>query len=244
VDRNRPRKLGASAAVAGAVLAFAAPAAASDFAPAVDHDVGGQVYDVAAGDLNRDGRLDVATVEQNMNRASTLLNTGAGALGAADRWATLDRPYALTIADLDRDGRLDLAVANLGSDSVTVHRGKGNGRFEAPKSFATGLAPVDVKAADIDGDGILDLAVLNNGWPSWSVSVLLGRGDGTFDAPLDAPVGQSYPQQLAFGDLDRDGRLDIFVSAASAVAVLRGHGDGRSRRPRCTSRRSSAAGRR
>jgi hypothetical protein len=206
------------------LLVLAPPALAGDFSPGVGNFVGGDVMDVAAGDLNRDGRPDLATAVELLPAVSTLLNSGNG-FGAPAELKGTGRPYSLTVADLDDDGRLDMAVTNI-DEGVWVHLGRGDGRFREPVLYRTGLAPSDVKAGDLNGDGRLDLAVVDNG--SESVSVLLGRGDGSFGPPISAPVGGDYPQQLALADLNRDGRLDVAVTVANAAAlvVLLGHGDG------------------
>jgi len=206
------------------LLAVAAPALAGDFAPAVDNYVGGDVMDVAAGDLNGDGRPDLATAVELLPTAATLLNTG-GAFGRPSQWTASGRPYSVTIADLDDDGDADLALTNL-DDGVSVRLNRGDGSFGKSAPHPAGLAPTDVKAGDLNGDGRLDLAVVDNG--SASVSVLLGRGDGRFEPPLTAPAGGDYPQQLALADFNRDGRLDVAVTVANADAlvVLMGHGDG------------------
>ena len=92
--------------------------------------------------------------------------------------------------------------------------------------FATGTNPTSVAVGDFDGDGKLDVAVANNG--SDNVSVLLGNGDGTFQAPVNYPVGD-FPWSVAVGDFDGDGKLDLAVANAgsSTISVLLGEGNGK-----------------
>ncbi|MBI2264681.1 MAG: VCBS repeat-containing protein [Armatimonadetes bacterium] len=73
---------------------------------------------------------------------------------------------------------------------------------------------------DLNGDGKLDLAVANGGNRS-TVSVLLGNGDGTFQAVVSWSVG-AFPRQTAIGDFNGDGRLDLAVanSNESSVSIL------------------------
>jgi hypothetical protein len=91
--------------------------------------------------------------------------------------------------------------------------------------YATGLSPWCVVTGDLNGDCFPDLAVANAG--SNSVSVLLGRGDGTFQPRVDYPTSV-LPRAVAIADVDRDGCLDLVVvnAGASTVSVLRGLGDG------------------
>src|SRR5438876_11229542 len=69
--------------------------------------------------------------------------------------------------------------------------------FLAATSYAVDSGPQSVVAADFNGDGIPDLAVANA--LSGTVSVLLGKGDGSFQAAHNNAVG-SRPQSLAVGD--------------------------------------------
>src|SRR5207248_1684180 len=88
-----------------------------------------------------------------------------------------------------------------------------------------------VVAGDFNGDGLLDLAATN----SDSVSVLLGRGDSTFQPEVEFPAGTN-PSSLASGDFNGDGELDLAAASfdtasdggplASQVTILLGRGDG------------------
>jgi hypothetical protein len=82
-----------------------------------------------------------------------------------------------------------------------------------------------VTVGDFNGDGMLDLAVANPG--SNNVSVLLGHGDGTFQAARNFAVGTA-PVSLAVGDFNGDGLPDLAVANqnSSNVSVLLGMGDG------------------
>ena len=83
--------------------------------------------------------------------------------------------------------------------------------------------------SDLNGDGVLDLVTASpGGWPAGeTLSVLFGRGDGSFWNPVHYTVGLR-PEALAVGDVNGDGVLDL-VSANSdgdSVSVLLGRGDG------------------
>src|SRR5439155_23383689 len=89
--------------------------------------------------------------------------------------------------------------------------------FVGRRDFASGgLWPSSVAVGDFNGDGVPDLAVANS--RSDTVSVLLGGGDGTFQAPLTFAVGTS-PGFVAVGDVNCDGVRDLEV-ADESVAVL------------------------
>src|ERR1700737_4404335 len=100
-------------------------------------------------------------------------------------------PESVAVGDFNGDGHTDLAVANAGSNDVSVLLGNGDGTFQAQLTYAVGANPHALVARDFNGDGRTDLAVANSGTmfaPS-DVSVLLGKGDGTFQAQLTYAVG-------------------------------------------------------
>src|SRR5439155_24866489 len=98
---------------------------------------------VAIGDLNGDGKLDLAVT--NLSTAVTvLLGNGDGSFGARIDYGAGNSPNSAAISDLNGDGRLDLAVSNQGSNSVSVLLGNGDGTFAAKTDYATGVQPLCV----------------------------------------------------------------------------------------------------
>jgi hypothetical protein len=109
--------------------------------------------------------------------------------------------------------------------------------FFAPVSYSVSSIPQDVVTADLRGNGKLDLVIANTFSSSApagnSISVLLGNGDGTFQAATNYTVG-TQPVSIAVGDFD--GRLDangqpildlaVANTASNSVSVLLGNGDG------------------
>ena len=96
-----------------------------------------------------------------------------------------------------------------------------------PVPVATDWAPHSIALGDVNGDGRLDAVTAN--WPAASASVLVGNGDGTFQSPVNYPVGAN-PIHVALGDLNGDGFLDAVLAlsagAAKGTAILAGRGDG------------------
>src|SRR5439155_123401 len=136
-----------------------------------------------------------------------------------------------TTTPIRRGGRLarqrhaaGLAMAVLALLALETPRAQPG--FQAPLNFDAGADPVFVAVADFDRDGIADLAVANG--TRNTLSVLLGKGDGSFRSAVDYPAGD-LPVSLAVGDFNRDGFPDLVVAnnlVSGTVSVLLGNGDG------------------
>ncbi len=220
--------------VSAAALAFPAGAAALNFrlttVPTAEYPVA-----VAAGDLNSDGKPDLATANFEADNVTVRLRNGAGGFVRApgSPFAVGSAPRSVAIGDLNKDGKRDLAVANSGSGDVSVLLGNGSGGFvPAPGSpYPVGIGafalPRSVAIRDLNDDGKPDLAVAVYGGNS--VWVLRGDGSGGFvNAPGSPyPVGKN-PQSLAIRDLNEDGRPDLATANyhSDDVTVLLGNGAG------------------
>jgi len=75
-----------------------------------------------------------------------------------------------------------------------------------------------VAVGDFNGDGKLDLAVADSNYPG-SISVLLGKGDGSFQKAVSFGAGTG-PTSVAVGDFNGDGRSDLAVTDSSSVSIL------------------------
>ncbi|HEV3204841.1 MAG TPA: VCBS repeat-containing protein, partial [Gemmataceae bacterium] len=95
--------------------------------------------------------------------------------------------------------------------------------FIAGLSFDAGFDSDSVVVGEFNRDGIPDLAVTNYGIDT--VSVLLGNGNGTFQAPRNFAAGV-HPISVAVGDFNGDGIPDLAVAngGSNNVSVLLGNG--------------------
>ncbi len=193
---------------------------------------------VAVGDFNGDGKLDLAMLKSMCYSSysfckpsvSVLLGIGDGSFQTHVDYPTASDVLSLAVGDFNGDSKLDFVVENaLGfqETGLSILLGNGDGTFQAHVDHPTGdyHYPHSITAGDFNGDGQLDLATVGNS--DNIVSVLLGNGDGTFQAHLDYPTGGS-PQSVAVGDFNGDGNPDLAVSneGSNSVSVLLGNSDG------------------
>jgi hypothetical protein len=147
-------------------------------------------------------------------------------------------------ADLNGDGKLDVVLAsqcatnNCSNGVVSVLLGNGDGTYQPPVSYTTAQETESLALGDVNGDGKLDILAVsycNGGCSSGVVNVLLGNGDGTFQAAVAYNTGAAYSNYLSVGDANGDGKLDLLVASQcsntgscsnGALSVLLGNGDG------------------
>ena len=142
-------------------------------------------------------------------------------------------PWQVVSADFNGDGVPDLATVDFNVNTVSVLLGLGGGAFSSATDFVVGNHPDSLAVADVNGDGKPDIVTANGeGWSGpGTVSVLLGRGDGTFEAAQSFPTAQG-PKGIVVADFNGDHHPDIATAISGGwretnqVNVMLGHGDG------------------
>ena len=161
---------------------------------------------LALVDANGDGKVDVLSANA-YSSTSFFLGVGDGALGRYVLTPVQGQHPDLATADFNGDRRPDYVVANFGG-TVSVFLGSSSGVY-TPTTYPTATRTIGVLAADFNHDGKPDIAALSSR-PA-DVTVLLGNGDGTFQARASYRVGGN-PWEVATADLNGDNYLDILAT--------------------------------
>jgi hypothetical protein len=202
---------------------------------------------VATGDLDGDGRSDLvvtnfcgASSACNSNgTVSILLGDGHGVYKLGDSYPLGLGPLSVTLADVNGDKKLDILAVNRGDKTVSVMLGNGDGTFQPAVTYPVVGSPVSLAVGDFNKDGKPDLAIAtdcgaNTCTQVGELNLLLGNGDGSFQAGIAYPVGYS-PSSVVAGDLNGDKNLDLLVANAcgsepacvhGTATVLIGDGEG------------------
>ncbi len=188
---------------------------------------GGNGNSVAIGDLDGDGRLDIAT--SYSDGIGVHFGLGNRAFGPAVRYGPPIQIDQLRVVDVNGDGRADVVAMDWSSGSIAVFY------QTAAHALAPTMVPAphagwnDMKIADLNGDGRQDIVLVSEqAAGDQRVVVLVQRSDGTLDSPRFVPYafGPFAPWAVALADVDGDGLRDIVVSQAwnapeSRLIVLR-----------------------
>jgi gliding motility-associated-like protein len=198
----------------------------ADFAPRVNFTAGTNPGYVTMGDLDGDGKPDMAASNQADNTVSVFLNNGSlgnPSFAAGITLTTGQAPQGVAIGDIDGDGKPDMAVTSYNGNLVSVFRNTsttGNISFAAKVDIALGSCPFFVVIRDMDGDGRADMVTANK--DANTVSIVLNTGEVgsiSFAERVDLATGLK-PYSVTVGDLDDDGKPDVAASAFEANNIV------------------------
>jgi hypothetical protein len=181
-----------------------------------DLHAGAQTSALAIGDIDGDGKLDLAaTVFQGI---SLVLGFG-DSFDQPTEYAVAGTTTGWAVADLDGDGHIDVVAASTASS--TVWYGTGDGTFTDPHS-TIGLRQIaGPEPVDVDGDGRPDLV----GGGAQTILVARGTAGRTFAAAVMYTL-TADPVAVVAADVDGDHHPDLIVRTAGEVDLLANQGDG------------------
>jgi len=190
---------------------------------------------LAGGDFNADGRQDIVTANFTDSTISVLLGDGKGAFHQQLRYVPEfpDGINTIVSADLNGDGFSDVVVGGLLDPGALIYFGNGDGTLRIPTRISGDFHVLELAIGDLNGDRVPDLVMFGFADPNGPaiIRVLLGKGDGTFAAPidLDSLAGRS----MVLADFNGDGILDLArevigpsPSTPILISIQLGKGDG------------------
>ncbi len=191
----------------------------------------------AIGDFDGDGNLDMALVG-NATGAKIAWGNGDGrfthdtVVGGISTSSIIRKMVAV---DFDGDGYLDLAATDETNNRITVVFNNGTGTFGSEVHLAVTAAEANsvcgLAFGHLNNDTHFDLITMKNGTGNVpAVSVFLNNGDGTFGAEVatNLSVGVDFGNDIALGDFNEDGKLDLITDSdtTSNLLVALGNNDG------------------
>jgi hypothetical protein len=192
-----------------------------NFGPPSSYPIANLSVDIAAADLNGDGKIDLVATAYS-NGIAVLLGNGNGTFQSSIGYSAGAEPFSVAIRDLNGDGIPDIAVANENHGGFAVLKGVGNGTFGAPTIVGGGQLNLGfMSLGDFNGDGITDVAcpdALDN-----AIVVLTGQGSGGVGNGLFAIQSYYTLNGFALGsataDLNGDGVLDLVGTSYGSGAL-------------------------
>lgn len=168
--------------------------------------------ELAAADLNGDGRADLVVGNQSLSNSKIgiLLNNGNGTFGQMATHSLSAGVRGIAIGDINNDGHNDI-VAVMQQTMAASLLNNGNGTFSQPMEFQalnSGRGE-GIVLGNFVGDANLDLAVVSEDGDDFGL--LMGNGDGTFGAPT--VVDDGARNAIVAHDFDGDGDVDFVTSA-------------------------------
>jgi hypothetical protein len=177
---------------------------------------------LAAGDLDQDGDIDLVTQNFAEGKVKVLFNNGSGRFYNKSSFEVGSVLLSVAVGDIDGDGYLDIASTGSGDGlaanenttyGIFVLYGTGNGDFSPVVAYALTNPAYSVALGDLNGDGLLDMA--NSDTAEASVSVHINQGERSF-APRAIYETGDTPYGVTIADLNGDGAAEVISTITNA----------------------------
>jgi Ca2+-binding RTX toxin-like protein len=163
-------------------------------------------------DVNNDGKTDLVSIQNNPAAVSVAvaLGNGSGDFSASTTFAaTIGYANSMVVDDFNGDSKADVFVSS-GDNAILL--GNGDGSFKAPTKVEGNFGIV--KAGDFNGDNKRDIVGINRN----SISLTLGKGDGSFESQttfaIEGLAKDASLESIAVGDFNSDGKPDLIVGTS------------------------------
>ena len=200
---------------------------AIDFASGISYAVN-YAQSVAIGDLDGDGKPDIAAAEfsgiiaifKNISTKGNISFSGGLTYSAAQN------PVDIKMGDLNSDGKLDLVVTNFSSNEISILKNTSNTGsiiFEPAINFSTGANPQYASISDIDGDGKPDVAVASNTDNNACVLKNVSANGNILFAQKINYAAAFNPTSVKLQDMNGDAKPDLIIcnSTSGSLTVLK-----------------------
>ena len=166
---------------------------------------------ITIGDYNSDGNQDIAMALNavNVRHIKMFLGNGDGTFMPPKKISGGHQSSFIIHHDMNLDGKTDLISSSPMRDSLSIYMGDGKGAFSKLDDFAGEKGPHNIVVGDFTGDRVPDIVVCNR--RGGTISVIPGRGDGSFIFPHYNYVVGSQPRSITGADFNHDGMMDIAV---------------------------------
>lgn len=116
---------------------------------------------LAIGDIDGDGKKDLAVTQSDSNRMTVFRNTGGAGFAVQHHLTTPKEPRGVALGQLNSDGVADIVTANRGANNASIFLSQPDGSYARTEVSSSGYLPWDVVLPDLNGDSFDDLVILN-----------------------------------------------------------------------------------
>jgi hypothetical protein len=184
------------------------------FKPLREIVVGGGPFDMAVGDLNRDGLIDIAVANADANDVTLLFNDATHQFSRVTHIPIGENPRGIAIADFNRDGKPDIIATKFVGTTAQILYGAGDGTYPTGVLVTVPEGSQGVATGDFNADG----------WTDWVAVSYAGVAQFGYMGPSGLIKQQQIPlgtnlNVVTTGDFDKNGWLDIAVASTSGSTV-------------------------